>query len=292
MSIVTPSYNQGQYLEETIRSVLLQGYPDLEYFVIDGGSTDELIHIIGKYEPWLAYWVSEKDKGQADAINKGLTRAAGEIFQFINSDDLLTDGAMQSVARSMTAHAVAGVVIDFAADGTRTRRACRDLLPVNFVTRPAGYLYHQPGVWLRTALVRALGGYNAMYRYKFDWELQLRYAERWPRVAYIDDVLALFRIHDTSKTMSEGLAFWEEELIARELLSQRLVDPTTRAVLNRFVRRRNWRLRVDELCNGIGLTSGQAAANLAREAVRDPFRRIDRYSLGALRRIITGRGSR
>ena len=110
-----------------------------------------------------------------------------------------------------------------------------------------------------------------MYRYKFDRELQLRYAERWPRVAYIDDVLALFRIHDTSKTMSEGLAFWEEELIARQLLSQRLVDPTTRAVLNRFVRRRNWRLRVDELCNGIGLTSGQAAANLAREAVRGPF---------------------
>ena len=244
-----------------------------------------MIDIIRKYEPWIDYWVSEKDKGQADAINKGLTRATGEIFQFINSDDLLTDGAMQSVARSMTAHAVADVVIDFAADGTRTRRARRDF--TGQFRHPTGRLSGPP-----TWRLAAHGAGSRAWRFQCDVPLQVRlgiavrYAERWPRVAYIDDVLALFRIHDTSKTMSEGLAFWEEELIARELLSQRLVDPTTRAVLNRFVRRRNWRLRVDELCNGIGLTSGQAAANLAREAVRDPFRRIDRYSLGALRRII------
>lgn len=89
ISIVTPSFNQGQYIEETIRSILLQGYPNLEYIVIDGGSTDGAVDVIRKYEKWLTYWVSEPDKGQADAINKGLERCTGEIFNWINSDDIL-----------------------------------------------------------------------------------------------------------------------------------------------------------------------------------------------------------
>src|SRR5690242_14163903 len=83
ISIVTPSYNQGQFIEETIRSVLLQGYPDLEYFIIDGGSTDQSVEIIKQYEPWLTYWVSEKDSGQPHAISKGLAISSGDIFQFM-----------------------------------------------------------------------------------------------------------------------------------------------------------------------------------------------------------------
>ena len=87
MSIVTPSYNQGQFIEETIRSVLLQSYPDLEYIVIDGGSTDESVEIIKKYVEWLAFWVSEPDRGQSDAINKGLTISKGDFLAYLNSDD-------------------------------------------------------------------------------------------------------------------------------------------------------------------------------------------------------------
>lgn len=98
ISIITPSYNQGRYIEETIRSVLLQGYPNLEYFIIDGGSGDETVEIIRKYEPWLSGWVSEKDKGQSDAINKGFARCTGEIFNWMCSDDLLTAGALAEVA--------------------------------------------------------------------------------------------------------------------------------------------------------------------------------------------------
>jgi glycosyltransferase involved in cell wall biosynthesis len=102
ISIVTPSYNQGQFVEETIRSVLLQGYPDLEYIIIDGGSTDQSVEIIKKYQPWLTYWVSEKDRGQAHAINKGFSRAAGKIGAYLNSDDFYLPGALPYSAKSFS----------------------------------------------------------------------------------------------------------------------------------------------------------------------------------------------
>lgn len=112
ISLVTPSFNQAPYLEETIRSVLLQGYPNLEYHIIDGGSTDDSVAIIRKYEPWLSGWVSERDRGQSDAINKGFARTTGEIFNWICSDDLLEPDALRRVAlafaESPSVDAVAG----------------------------------------------------------------------------------------------------------------------------------------------------------------------------------------
>ena len=102
ISIVTPSYNQGQFIEETIRSVLLQGYPNLEYFVIDGGSKDNTVEIIKKYGKWLTHWVSEPDKGQAHAINKGLERASGAVAAYLNSDDFYLPGALEHVGKTYT----------------------------------------------------------------------------------------------------------------------------------------------------------------------------------------------
>ena len=104
ISIVTPSFNQAQYLDETIRSVLDQGYPNLEYMINDGGSKDGSVDIIRKYESHLAYWVSEKDRGQVHAINKGLEQASGDIFGFINSDDLYLPGALAAVADHFETH--------------------------------------------------------------------------------------------------------------------------------------------------------------------------------------------
>ena len=97
VSIVTPSYNQGQYLEKTINSVISQDYPNLEYFIFDGGSTDNSSEILKKYSDSITSWVSQKDKGQSDAINKGIEVSSGEIFGYINSDDFYEDGVIQKV---------------------------------------------------------------------------------------------------------------------------------------------------------------------------------------------------
>jgi glycosyltransferase involved in cell wall biosynthesis len=102
ISIVTPSYNQGQYIEETIRSVIMQGYPNLEYIVIDGGSTDNTVDIIKKYDKDIAYWISEKDRGQTHALNKGFERATGDILAYINSDDVYMPYTFCIVAEIMT----------------------------------------------------------------------------------------------------------------------------------------------------------------------------------------------
>src|SRR5262249_24267921 len=110
VSVITPSYNQGQFIEETIRSVLLQGYPNLEYMIIDGGSTDESLEIIRKYEPWLASFVSEPDRGQTHAINKGWMRATGEILAYINTDDCYLNGAIATAAHEFCTRPDVGMV--------------------------------------------------------------------------------------------------------------------------------------------------------------------------------------
>jgi len=108
ISIVTPSYNQGRFIEEAIRSVLLQNYPDLEYIIIDGGSTDETVNVIKKYEPWLTYWETEPDRGQSHAINKGLAKSTGKLFNWHNSDDVLTPDSLATMAAAMVKHPQAG----------------------------------------------------------------------------------------------------------------------------------------------------------------------------------------
>jgi len=110
ISIVTPSYNQAPFLEETIRSVLLQGYPNLEYIIIDGGSTDGSVDIIKKYEPWLSYWESEKDRGQSHAINKGWKISSGAFLSWINSDDVLKPQSLFRVMEQFENHASAGLI--------------------------------------------------------------------------------------------------------------------------------------------------------------------------------------
>lgn len=213
ISIVTPSYNQGQYLEETICSVLDQNYPNLEYIVIDGGSTDQSVEIIKKYESHLTYWVSEKDFGQANAINKGLRLCTGEIFNWLNSDDYLEQGALQKIADAFAnekVQMVAGKVRNFSVTD-------EEVIP-NQLLSAKGLMcwepnvkFVQPGVWMKRAFVEKCGGIDEHFHYAFDWDLYIRYLYHFPEVKEIDELLVHFRLHDQSKTQSLLHRFADEE---------------------------------------------------------------------------------
>jgi glycosyltransferase involved in cell wall biosynthesis len=205
ITIVTPSLNQGQYIEETIRSVLLQGYPNLEYFVIDGGSTDATIEIIKKYEPWISYWVSEPDKGQSDAINKGLRRATGDWVAWLNSDDQLTEDALRTVLPIMIDGSCEWIVgstqiINEDSNGYAdivlpTLAGYSDLVAANYALPQAS------SFWKRD-LHQRVGFLREDLHYSFDHELWTRFYRAGYRPYLESKILSVFRYHDTSKTVA------------------------------------------------------------------------------------------
>jgi len=221
ISIVTPSFNQGQFIEETIRSVLLQGYPNLEYIVIDGGSTDESVQIIKKYEGWLKYWISEPDRGQSHAINKGLAHCNGDIFNWINSDDLLAAGALHAVALgwSTTPNVIiAGRVMNFDEQGGENLISPTALSLENFVSirkaRENGLKWHQPGTFLPGAGVNRVGGVQDDLRFTMDHFLMIYLLQRYD-VVYVPVTLARFRLHDSSKTLMYGFLQFKLERVKK-----------------------------------------------------------------------------
>jgi len=213
ITIVTPSYNQSEFLETTIRSVLEQGYPKLDFHVIDGGSTDNSIDIIKYYEPWLTSWVSESDSGQVDAILKGLSVASGEWFNWINSDDLLGPGALWELASAGDSDLYAGCTQNFRDDALEHRRISRSITEHDLVRAPMDRrcIWHQPGIWFRTDNLRKVG-IDPSLHYRFDFDLLIRYVRDFPRVEYSNNTLAWFRKHINSKTVSKREAFDVESI--------------------------------------------------------------------------------
>jgi len=221
---VTPSFNQGAYLEETIRSVLLQGYPALQYIVVDGGSTDESRAIITKYAPWLHYWVSEPDRGQAHALNKGFARATGEVVTWLNSDDRQEPGALVHAAvaalRDPHAPALAGGCQVIDQDGEvlwrpPTTEASRPITLHDWIECWRSYPAGQPGIFMRRDALREAGIIREDLRCAFDYDLWLRLASRGDFVR-VPHVVASFRRHSESKTGTSWPEFVKEtESISR-----------------------------------------------------------------------------
>lgn len=215
ISIVTPSYNQGVFLEQTIDSVLSQGYENLEYIIIDGGSNDKSVEIIKKYEKHLAYWVSEKDKGQSDAINKGITRSTGAIFNWINSDDYLEPHALNTIGKffltSPETNIYAGKCRLFGDYFPTTIRqlgigACPEDSIIN-------YEMNQPSSFYKLQLIKDFGGLKSTLHYCMDLELWFRYLAKYGHtgIHFSNHLISNFRMHETSKTETSNERFIKDE---------------------------------------------------------------------------------
>lgn len=243
ISIVTPSYNQGQFIEETIRSVLLQGYPNLEYIIIDGGSTDNSVEIIKKYEEYLTYWVSEPDDGQYDAINKGFSRATGEIMAWLNSDDMYVPWTFKTVAEIFnkfkfvnwitgfpTSYNIHGSMVVVGAGQYR-------IYSKNFIRKgfygPIGpWIQQESTFWRRELWEKAGGSMNTSYKYAADFELWQRFST-YDYLYTVTAVLGGFRHHPNQKTQTQMDKYYEE---ISETLSNKKVRKVILKLYNKFIR--------------------------------------------------------
>jgi glycosyltransferase involved in cell wall biosynthesis len=224
ITIVTPSFNQGEYIEETIRSILLQGYPNLEFIIIDGGSSDNTVEIIKKYEKWITYWVSEPDKGQSDAINKGLKLATGDVFNWINSDDILEPNALwclsDAIIKNPNSTAFIGKIIYF---GEKLNESVAKMTIYDSVEKTMVFSgMTQQGLFYATDVMKKLGGVNAVLYFCMDAEFWLRYllnCENTKGIVVINQPLAKFRIHDLAKSQNSDAHYREWLKIHINLLS-------------------------------------------------------------------------
>jgi len=217
ITLVTPSYNQGKYIEETIRSALLQGYSNLEYIIMDGGSADQSVSVIKKYERWIYYWSSGKDRGQSDAIHKGFCKATGEILGWLNSDDVLEEGVLFKVAKvfmdDSRCQIVTGDGSFYSADLRKLeyKKISRAYSFEDLLKYHKGFYLAQPSTFFSRKLYFDVGGVSQGLTFAMDLDLWLKMLKK-TGLNYIPENLSLMRHHEDAKTW----AFNEKAL--REVL--------------------------------------------------------------------------
>lgn len=229
ISVVTPSYNQGQFIEETIRSVLLQNYPNLEFIVIDGGSSDQTIEIIKKYEPYLTYWVSEPDRGQSHAINKGLEKCTGQIFNWLNSDDFLEPGALHKIGSTLLSNKYDVITggRNFINQSYHFLSSSNQTLQNTLELTIGQFQFGQPSTYFKMSVVKEMGLLDERLHYMMDVEWWIRYLLLYGqnKVKRISENLVNFRIHEMSKTVSQESGFLKDRFaIMGSLLKHLNID--------------------------------------------------------------------
>jgi glycosyltransferase involved in cell wall biosynthesis len=214
VSIITPSYNQARFLETTMLSVLEQDYPNLEYIVVDGGSTDGSQEIIQKYAHRLAWWVSEKDRGQTEAINKGFARASGDVLAWLNSDDTYQPGAIKEAVTYLEAHPQTGLVYGDASYIDENGRIIGRFpaAQTDYRRLRQGYVHiPQQSAFFRADLWRKIGPLDPNFYFAMDYDLWVRLAKEAP-VVYHPRLWANFRLHTDAKTIFADDRCWPEML--------------------------------------------------------------------------------
>src|SRR3990172_7098608 len=219
ISIVTPSFNQGQFIEETIRSVLLQGYPYIEYLIIDGGSTDGSLDIIKKYEPWLAYWVSEPDRGQAHAINKGIKLAKGEILLWLNADDICLQGSFETVVNAFQSNPNCSLVIGQAQIIDSQSNVIGELQShfttwEDLITNPRNSV-RQVATFFSHNIFEELGMIDESLQVAMDTELLIRFTQ-YHKPFILNEYLTAYRTHSEAKSYGQLVKGFEEADQVRE----------------------------------------------------------------------------
>jgi len=212
VTIVTPSYNQAPYLEATIRSVLDQDYPRIEYIVMDGGSTDGSVEIIKKYADRLAFWTSEPDEGQTDAINKGFARAKGEIIAWLNSDDVYRPGAIAEAVAFMQTHPDVGMVYGNAdyIDGEGNIIGWFPAAETDYKRLRRGYVHiPQQAAFFRASVWRMVGPLDPSFYFAMDYDLWVRIASV-SAIRYQPRTWAAFRLHGDAKSLASADRCWPE----------------------------------------------------------------------------------
>lgn len=215
ISLVIPSFNQGKFIAATLQSIVDQRYPNLELIVVDGGSTDDTLEVINRYESYLSWWVSEADSGQAEAINKGFSRSTGEIMAWINSDDLVAPGAFLRVAdcfvRNPEVHAIYGDRIVINDDGLEIGRW---ILPGHSsrVLRWSDFVPQETLYWSRDAWNQIGSGLDERFAFAMDWDLLLRLSEKQCKIRHLPVFLGLFRIHGQQKTSRQISSIGQQEI--------------------------------------------------------------------------------
>jgi hypothetical protein len=279
ISIVTPSFNQGRFIEETIRSILLQGYPDLEYFVMDGGSSDETLSVIKKYERWIARWVSERDGGQSAAINKGMSFATGEWANWINSDDFLALSALRDVA-TVGSEFQQTDVISLATQVIAEDGASLFVFEASPVDGPRSFLgkwqmpVPQPSTFVRRPYLIV----EETLHYCMDWALYFELAASHRTFRNSSSVAAFFRQHAASKTGEASDCFEAEKLLF--VGSRKQTFPALSRTINYWARTREGRMKLSKS----PVSFGSLFALLKSE----PVLLFDRMYWGAVRRLLIG----
>lgn len=211
VSVITPSFNQGEFLEQTIISVLNQSYSSIEHIVVDGGSQDNSVEILNRYESKLSYWISEEDKGQSDAINKGIRQSTGEIFTWLNSDDQLMPEAITQAVELFLANpevaVVHGKTLLFKGNGWEQVKECQiEGLPYRYLS---GMCFPQPSSFVRKSALDAIGLLDESLHYGMDYDFFVRLALNFDFLRS-EEIYSKYLLHDESKSTTANLKFAED----------------------------------------------------------------------------------